>query len=295
MFGLTGSNLANGLSQLSGEVATGAQGDAFQLMNRSFGLMFEPYPDYWSGSTGISARTYAGEEPSGFPHEVKQAYAAVLKAPPQQRAPSFEQRWRAWASGYGGYNANKGDAVIGSHDVSGQIYGGAAGLDYRLTPDTVIGVVLGGAGTDWGLSDGLGTGRSDAFQAGLYARTYNGPFYLAGALAYANHWMSTDRYAPFGDHLTADFTARSFGGRIEGGYRIGTTTQAITPYAALQAQTFHTPNYSETDATGGGFALAYASRRCERHPQRTGSAFRHAHADCRQCNATADRTRRLGA
>jgi outer membrane autotransporter protein len=32
---------------------------------------------------------------------------------------------------------------------------------------------------------------------------------------------------------------------------------AVTPYVALQAQSFHTPGYSETDLSGGGFALAY--------------------------------------
>jgi uncharacterized protein with beta-barrel porin domain len=33
----------------------------------------------------------------------------------------------------------------------------------------------------------------------------------------------------------------------------------VTPYAALQAQDFHTPSYSESDATGGGFGLSYAA------------------------------------
>jgi hypothetical protein len=31
-------------------------------------------------------------------------------------------------------------------------------------------------------------------------------------------------------------------------------------YAAIQAQSFHTPGYNETDAIANGFALAYASR-----------------------------------
>jgi uncharacterized protein with beta-barrel porin domain len=30
-----------------------------------------------------------------------------------------------------------------------------------------------------------------------------------------------------------------------------------TPYAALQVQDFHTPSYSESDLTGGGFGLSY--------------------------------------
>ena len=31
----------------------------------------------------------------------------------------------------------------------------------------------------------------------------------------------------------------------------------LTPYAAIQAQDFHTPGYSETDLSGGGFGLSY--------------------------------------
>jgi outer membrane autotransporter protein len=34
----------------------------------------------------------------------------------------------------------------------------------------------------------------------------------------------------------------------------------LTPYAAIQSQTFHTPSYNETDLNAGGFALAYNSR-----------------------------------
>jgi outer membrane autotransporter protein len=36
-------------------------------------------------------------------------------------------------------------------------------------------------------------------------------------------------------------------------------TLGVTPYAALQAQDFHTPAYSETDVNGGGFGLSYAA------------------------------------
>src|SRR5690349_2903447 len=99
----------------------------------------------------------------------------------------------------------------------------------------------------------IGGGRSDAFQAGVYGKTNFGPAYVAAALAFANHWMSTDRYAFAGDHLTARFNAQSFGGRIETGYRYGLASVGVTPYAAVQAQTFHTPAYNETDITAGGF------------------------------------------
>ena len=124
----------------------------------------------------------------------------------------------------------------------------------------MAGFALAGGGTKWDLAQGLGGGKSDAFQAGIYAATRAGPAYLAAALAFTNHWMSTERAAPFGNHLTADFDAQSLGGRIEGGYRLGTPAAGVTPYAAVQAQSFRTPSYSEVDVNNGGFALAYDAR-----------------------------------
>jgi outer membrane autotransporter protein len=118
----------------------------------------------------------------------------------------------------------------------------------------VVGLAVAGGGTNWSLSQGLGGGKSDAFQAGIYGATKSGPAYLAAAFAFANHWMSTDRLA-LGDHLTANFDAQSYGGRLEGGYRFATPYLGITPYAAIQAQSFHTPGYTETGLIPNGFAL----------------------------------------
>src|SRR6516164_7750113 len=86
-----------------------------------------------------------------------------------------------------------------------------------------------------------------------------GPAYLAADFAFTNHWISTDRTA-VGNHLTADFNAQSYGGRLEGGYRYGMLYGGITPYAAIQAQSFHTPGFTETDVIANGFGLAFGSR-----------------------------------
>jgi outer membrane autotransporter protein len=109
----------------------------------------------------------------------------------------------------------------------------------------------------WGLEQGAGTGHSDAFQAGVYGIKYFGPAYVGGALAFTNNWFTTTRTA-LGDAVTANFQGQSYGTRLEGGYRYAVTPPiGLTPYAALQAQSFHTPAYSETDLTGGGFGLSY--------------------------------------
>jgi len=261
VFGLTGSNLGNALSQLSGEAATGGQQGAFQMGNQFLGLMLDPFVDGRNGAAGLGAPAIAfAPEREAVPDEIALAYAAVLKAPPVKAA-TFEQRWTAWGGGYGGSNRTSGDpAVVGSHDFSARTAGFAGGLDYRVTPNTVVGVALAGGGTDWSLANGLGGGKSDAFQAGVYGVTRSGPAYLAAAFAFTNHWMSTDRFAFAGDHLTASFNAQSLGARVESGYRFATYYGGITPYAAIQAQSFRAPTYSETDVNGGGFALGYAGR-----------------------------------
>ena len=166
--------------------------------------MLDPFVDGRSGVGGADhpALGFAPERDT-TPPEIALAYASVFKAP-QKAAPVYEPRWTVWGGAYGGSNRTSGDlAMIGSHDLSARTVGVAGGFDYRLTPDTVVGLAFAGGGTDWSLSQGLGGGKSDAFQAGVYGATRSGPAYLAAAFAFANHWMSTDRLA-FGDHLTAE-------------------------------------------------------------------------------------------
>jgi len=258
LFSLTGGNLSNALSQLSGEAATGAQQPAFQLTNQFLGIMLDPFIDGRGQALGGSAIGFAPERQE-LRDDVALAYAKILKEPP--KPPSFEQRWSVWGAGYGGSNRTTGDTIaVGSHDLAASTAGGTAGLDYRLAPGTVVGFALAGGGTNWSLAQGLGGGKSDAFQAGVYGTARSGPAYLAAALAFTNHWMSTDRLAFAGDHLSASFNAQSYGGRVESGYRFATFYGGLTPYAAIQSQTFHTPSYSETDLNGGGFALGFNSR-----------------------------------
>jgi uncharacterized protein with beta-barrel porin domain len=258
IFGLTGPQLAQTLSQLDGENATDAEKGAFALMNQFLNLMLDPFVDGRTGfASGGSATGFAPEQQASFPPDIALAYAGILKAPPKQ---SFDQRWNVWGSSYGGSNTTEGNATLGTTNVTTSTYGFAAGMDYRFTPDTLAGFALAGAGTHWGLAQGLGSGRSDAFQAGVYGKTRSGPWYVAAALAYTDNWFTTNRTAALGDQLTAKFDGQSFGGRGETGYRyapVAAPTFGVTPYAALQAQSFHTPAYNETDVTGGGFGLSY--------------------------------------
>jgi outer membrane autotransporter protein len=258
LFNLTGANLGNALTALDGENATGAEHVAFELMNEFLNLMLDANLAGRNGGGG-GAIGFAPDQEASFPPDIALAYAGVLKAPPKQ---NFAQRWTTWASGFGGGARTNGDPIIGSNTITTDIFGFAAGMDYHYSPDTVVGFALAGAGTNWNLAQGLGTGRSDAFLAGIYGVTHQGPAYVGGALAFANNWFSTNRTA-LGDQLTARFQGQSYAARLEGGYRFLVPAShdalGVTPYAAIQAQNFHTPAYSEADLTAGGFGLTYAA------------------------------------
>jgi outer membrane autotransporter protein len=49
----------------------------------------------------------------------------------------------------------------------------------------------------------------------------------------------------------------------------------LTPYAALQTQWFRTPNYQETDLTGGGLGLAYNGMTANDTRSELGARFDH--------------------
>jgi len=251
--------LAIDLSQLTGEVHTGAEQAGFQVTNAFLRLLLDPFAETRGAGGGGSAMGFAPERSPAFPPDVALAYASVLKEPAAP-APPASRPWNVWASGYGGRANIGGDPVnIGSHDASVRDYGYAAGLDYRIAADTTVGFALGGAGTDWSLANALGTGRGDVFQGGIYGSKRWGAAYVSAALAYATYWMSTDRFVNvFGtDHLTSNFTAHDFSGRIESGYRFALPLVAVTPYGAFQAQRLYLPAYSEVAPAGSPFALTY--------------------------------------
>jgi outer membrane autotransporter protein len=240
-----------------------AQQASFQLGNSFLDLLLDPFADGRNGFLspgGGSAIGFADEEKkSSLPAEVASAYAMATKAP-VTKAPA-SRPWNIWAASYGGYGRTSGDiAGTGNQQTISRAYGFASGLDYRLPTGTTVGFALAGAYTSWGLSGNLGDGHGDAFQAGIYANHWFNRVYLSGAAAFTYYRMSTDR-TEITDQLSADYNANSFGGRIEGGYLIPTVALDVTPYAAFQAQSFHTPSYSETASSGSpAFALNFTSR-----------------------------------
>lgn len=262
--GLTGTPLSQSLSQLDGEASNDAERGVFNLMTQFLALMLDPFVDGRGGiggnPVGAGRPAFAPEQDQILPPDLASAYAAMVsKAPPKPIG--FDRRWTVWGSAFGGANTSNGDPAVGSNSVTASDFGFAGGLDYHFNRETTAGFAIAGGGTNWGLAQNLGGGRSDAFQAGVHGSTHVGPAYFAGAAAFADHWFTTSRTAALGDQLTARFQGTDWGGRGEAGYRYALLpTIGLAPYAAIQSQVFHTPAYSETDLTGGGFGLSYSSQ-----------------------------------
>ena len=269
LIGLSGSQLSNALSQVSG-VASGGVSQGVTHMTTSF-LTTVLSPASGGGPNGGAPGAL------GFAREIgvgdwalspvaAQAYAAVTPKDRRLRAEPyapFAPKLTVWGQAYGGYNKTDGDAAVGTNDTTARTYGLATGFDYRVKPDLTVGFAIAAGSTNWGLSQNLGGGRSDVFQLGLYGVKKFGAGYVSGAVSYAWHDVTTDRTVTIAgsDRLQGQFNAHSFGARMESGYRFATPVVGVTPYAALQIQTFHTPGYDETAITGSNtFALSYDSR-----------------------------------
>ncbi|HEV7409889.1 MAG TPA: autotransporter-associated beta strand repeat-containing protein [Bradyrhizobium sp.] len=260
-----------GLSIASGELGTGVIQSSIKADDMFLNLLLDPAVAGRAGgfATGPAASQFAADDEEALAYAAKrktssaerEAYAMATKAP--YLAPQPVNRWSVWGAAYGGSATTDGNAIVGSHNTTSRAYGVVGGADYKITPNTLIGFALAGGGTNYSLSDALGTGRSDLFQAGVFGRQNIGAAYLSAALAYGWHDVTTNRTValPGGDVLQARFRAETFSGRFEGGYRFATPFAGITPYVAAQVISFNLPAYAEQVLSGAGvFALNYAAQ-----------------------------------
>ncbi|WNJ90130.1 autotransporter domain-containing protein [Bosea sp. 685] len=268
IFTLNGNGLLNGLTQLSGETATGSQQTTFNAMSQFMGVLTDPFMDGRGDATNTPGMA------SGYAAETTLAYAAMRRNPSDAlaaistKAPPpvlFAQRWNVWAAGFGGSQSTDGNAVLGSNNTTSRVYGIAVGADYRFSPFTIAGFSLAGGGTNFSVANN-GTGHSDLFQAGAFIRHNVGAAYVTGALAYGWQDVTVDRTVTVAgiDQLRAQFNANAWSGRVEGGYRLVAPViggVGITPYAAGQFTTFDLPGYAESVVSGANtFALAYGAK-----------------------------------
>jgi uncharacterized protein with beta-barrel porin domain len=269
---LSGNALDNALNQLAGQPGGAFVSNGFNANTMFMNMVMNPFidgrggfgfgPSFASIDNG-PALAYADDPIAASANRAFQALA-----PPR---PLAQPQLNFWSGAYGGVGATSGNAATGSASTNSQIYGVLVGVDDHLSPNTMVGLALGGGGTGWQLGQGLGSGHSGMAQASLYGSQRYGPAYISGALAYGFNAVTTSRLVTLAgsDTLAATFDANTVSSRIEGGYRLPANlfgvalpkNLGITPYTALQAQAMFLPAYSEYAAVGSSqFALSYMAR-----------------------------------
>jgi subtilase-type serine protease len=201
------------------------------------------------------------------------------------QAGGADANWSAWGSAFGGaqwLNADPGTAAPAAQQSIG---GGAFGGDYRIGPQTVLGVALGLSDNNYSVGATGANGRATGFHAGLYGmHDWNG-FYANGALAYSRFdGNSTRPIAGIGTTETAKSSAiaNQFAARLEVGRPFEFSEQpgtrlAVTPFAAFQPVFLWTPAVSESSVTATGqpgvFALNYQAQNTTSLPTFLGAQF----------------------
>jgi Autotransporter beta-domain len=270
VFGLTGGNLGNALTALSGESATGSQQVGFQLTNQFLSLMLDPFVDGRSGGPGAGgpALGFAPEQEE-LPEDPRSssgagialAYASVLKAPSKPVPPGIRPALERVGCGLWRQQPHQWRSDSQRQRRSLRARGGLC-RRVRLPADAQYcrrrrtrwrRHQLGpGAGTRLRQERRFPSGRlrRHALERGLCRRRLR----LRQSLDVDRPLCVRRR--PSHRRFQRAVVRRAPRGRLS----LPHDLRRLTPYAAMQAQSVHTPGYSETDVTGGGFALACNSR-----------------------------------
>lgn len=175
--------------------------------------------------------------------------------------PTAPARWGAWGGAVGGLGTITGNANAGG--LTYNLGGFAAGVDYRVTPNFLMGVTVGfNSGSQW-VSGFQGVGTTSTIQAGLYGSYTQGPVYLdvLAAYAYADNWMTRPIAVPGLAAVTAQGRTgtNQFFGQIETGYRVelgGIADAYVTPFVRLQGAAANQNAFSESGAGALGLSVA---------------------------------------
>jgi outer membrane autotransporter protein len=230
---------------------------------------------FWRTGTGEAGATYA---PMGYASDPAQA--PVFKAMPLKAPPLDESRYRAWFAGFGGSWHLDGQADPGSATLSHSTAGGAAGLDYQVNPNLLVGVAAGGSQSTFSVPDRSTSGTLDGAHIGTYGVARWDAWYAAGALAFnAFDNRLTRTIAGVGptEIATGTFNSNMLSGRFEVGYKQAFNGFAITPFAAVQFAELWQSGYAETSTALGGApgvnGLTYSSQTVSSLPTFLGAQF----------------------
>jgi uncharacterized protein with beta-barrel porin domain len=164
---------------------------------------------------------------------------------------------RTWVSGYYGCDVVRGEpgqnrqgTVTPFASTTRQVHcpnGALGGLDFRLTPDIVLGIAVGVGGSRFRLDDDGSRGQQQGPSTAAYGSWSIGPWFVRAIVGYGRHDFDTTRRSVQGTPLNNNFIGNQLMSFAEGGYRFAVGPVRITPFFNAQVDRLSQGGYTETD------------------------------------------------
>jgi len=150
---------------------------------------------------------------------------------------------------YGWGSRDDRSNAIGFDYTTKNIYGG---LDYRVTPNLILGALFGYGTTDGTLNHSNGVADFDSYQGAVYATYFSGGFYATlGATYVGNDWDKIERNTfVVGSATQASTKGQTGGVKLETGYVFNVQGFNLGPVGEARWANIGIDGYHETGAPG---------------------------------------------
>jgi len=198
----------------------------------------------------ISAGGKSGEFATSW--KPVQLASAGSTLPPMQQA-QVNQPLDMWVQGIGSFGDLDGDgnAQGGNYTIGG--LGG--GLDYRVTPELLLGLGLGYSHDNADVGGPGANGTVDAYQVAGYGGYVKGPWHLDGILSYGCLQTDTKRFINVGtihQQANGSYDGGVFALSTEGGYAFQFDWLTVEPTLGLNYAHLWQDSFNESGAAADG-------------------------------------------
>ncbi|MGJ5179814.1 autotransporter domain-containing protein [Bradyrhizobium oligotrophicum] len=171
-------------------------------------------------------------ETAGFAPSTMNAYASVTKAPPYGKAPPLAavSPWSFYMQGNGGVSDRQGN--VASNGFNLDSVGGTIGVDYRLSPNALIGAAFDYANPKAKLFNNAGTTDSNSYQFGLYGAWASSNLFAQG-FATIGHQDYRNTRPGVVDTITSNPGGTTFVAAGKAGYLFDAGSAKLGPIGGL--------------------------------------------------------------
>ena len=247
LFNLPADQIDEALNQLAGEVHSDVSRVGTQVSRQFLDAMTDPFAN---GRAAEEFLTFGyGPAPGGAGG---QAINRATAADPQPK-------YRVWAAVTGSTGRTGADASTGAAATTANSGGIVGGVDFRLAPNVIGGLAIGGGRANASVSGGLGSLHADVLQLGGFITAQADALTVAATGAYSNLGIRTNRSIPVLGitDLSARYNADVWAGRVEARYEVAKIAGlGVSPFASFLAQDVVTPAFTEKDASGAAAGVS---------------------------------------